>query len=154
MGEVYLVAIICNPQAAAMTENFSQQVSGRAVSNMQCDLQARWPKWNIGGSQFGCISNLDPGWFGIWPTLLPSTPPPICIVGRIFQIQPTHTYDSRSHKLESVLKCEWNGHFHHVGIWLLVQLTRWCCSHFTLTSNDHCSIALHHYWREHPVRFC
>ena len=39
VGEVYLVAIICNPQAAAMTENFSQQVSGRAVSNMQCDLQ-------------------------------------------------------------------------------------------------------------------
>ena len=156
MGKVCSVAIICSPQAGAVTANFSQQVSGggRGKACFQCAiwLTAEQPKWNI-GVQFGCISNLD----GIWPISIPPTHSTsnLDCWRHISQIQPTHTcivcmyvyiyvcmYHSSSHKLEhmaDVLKCEWkfhwNGHFHLVGIWL-VQLTRWWC-YITLTSNDH-----------------
>ena len=143
VGEVCSVASICNPQT--FVNKFE------AVSNMQYDLQPgpngiSEPNLNAFQTwiQVGIyMTHIDP--------TRPPTLPPIWIVGCILLLNSTDThtyiYDSRSHKLENVLKCEWNGHFHHDGISLLVQLTRWWCCYFTLTSNDH-RIAIH------PVRFC
>ena len=143
MGKVCSVAIICSPQAAAVTANFSQQVSGggRPVSNMQYDLQP--------SSRNGILeSNLDA--FQIWMVYESThidTTHPLNLQSRFLEAYFSnstgpHMDHSSSNKLEhmaDVLKCEWkfhcNGHFHLVGIWL-VQLTRWWC-YITLTSNDH-----------------
>ena len=94
------------------------QVWGREVA---CSQYTIWLTNGILESSSPIWMHFKSGDGSVWPTL--SSNLNFTYFWNMIDI---HMYDFWNHKLEhtwNVLKCEWNGHFHLIGIWM-VKLTR------------------------------